>query len=217
MLDVYCLPTPRADTPILVFSYGGGFYMGVCTLLALVTIIYHNLGSFFATHGSMTIVPDHRLVDSGEIEGTIGVVGISESTGLRGSCWASVRNVLYDEFVAWGHNHVSLMFALGTGQGEGWAEDIVKWIHTCAYRSPSPLATFLILAVFPHLSSYYTRFEDAEAKQNKTLLGIGKRDILRHGEILQGDEVTPVWCLRLGREEDVIRRECNVHSALRAP
>ncbi len=39
------------------------------------------------------------------------------------------KGVSYDEFVAKGHNHVSLVFALGTGQGEEWADGVVKWIH----------------------------------------------------------------------------------------
>lgn len=39
------------------------------------------------------------------------------------------KGVPYDEFVAKGHNHVSLVFALGTEQGEEWADDVVKWIH----------------------------------------------------------------------------------------
>ncbi|PBK87791.1 hypothetical protein ARMGADRAFT_1121378 [Armillaria gallica] len=63
-LDVYYPPTTRPDIPILVFSYGGGFYMGGRTLPAPADIIYHNLGSFFATRGFVAIVPDYRLVDS---------------------------------------------------------------------------------------------------------------------------------------------------------
>lgn len=30
--------------------------------------------------------------------------------------------------VAKGHNHISVNWALGTGQGEEWAEDVVKWV-----------------------------------------------------------------------------------------
>ncbi|KAK0231968.1 hypothetical protein EDD85DRAFT_774662 [Armillaria nabsnona] len=47
---------------------------------------------------------------------------------------SKAKGVSYDEFVAQGHNHVSLVFALGTWQGEEWAEDAVKWIH--ALRVP---------------------------------------------------------------------------------
>ncbi len=39
------------------------------------------------------------------------------------------KGVSYDEFVAKEHNHISLVFALGTGQGKQWAEDVVKWIY----------------------------------------------------------------------------------------
>ncbi len=39
------------------------------------------------------------------------------------------KDVSYDEFVPKEHNHISVVFTLGTGQGEQWAEDIVKWIH----------------------------------------------------------------------------------------
>lgn len=33
------------------------------------------------------------------------------------------------EFVAKGHNHVSPHWALMTGDGDEWAEDLVKWIR----------------------------------------------------------------------------------------
>ncbi|KAK0442758.1 Alpha/Beta hydrolase protein, partial [Desarmillaria tabescens] len=52
-------------SPIPVFSHGGGFYMGTHTLPDPASIIYHTLGSFFATRGFITIAPDYRLVDSG--------------------------------------------------------------------------------------------------------------------------------------------------------
>jgi len=37
------------------------------------------------------------------------------------------RNVKAPLIVAEGHNHISWSFALGTGQGEKWAEDVVVW------------------------------------------------------------------------------------------
>ncbi|KAK0200319.1 alpha/beta-hydrolase [Desarmillaria ectypa] len=40
------------------------------------------------------------------------------------------RGLIYDKFVAAGHNHISVTFALGTGQGEEWASDVVKWISS---------------------------------------------------------------------------------------
>ncbi|PBK68628.1 alpha/beta-hydrolase [Armillaria solidipes] len=238
-LDVYYPPNTLPDALILVFSYGGGFYMGGRTLPAPADIIYHNLGSFFATHGFITVVPDYRLVDSGvqfpgaaqdvrdamqwvvdnlpfpdsdiyvlghsagamnmftilalpelysptlhpRIKGTILLSGCYTFENMPADMKDSVRlyygedaeakkrvplalvdsvsvptprlllgigerdipclhtaiekfgevlkakSVSYDEFVAKGHNHVSLVFALGTGQGEEWAEDVVKWIH----------------------------------------------------------------------------------------
>ncbi|KAK0442760.1 uncharacterized protein EV420DRAFT_1726804 [Desarmillaria tabescens] len=45
--------------------------------------------------------------------------------------FGAALRVSYDEFAAKGHNHISLMFALGTGQGKEWAEDAVKWTHAC--------------------------------------------------------------------------------------
>ncbi|SJL11575.1 uncharacterized protein ARMOST_14980 [Armillaria ostoyae] len=234
-LDVYCPSDPRPDTPIIVFSYGGGFYIGGRTLPPPAAIIYRNLGSF-ATCGFITVVPDYRLVDSGvqspgaaqdvhdamqrvidnlpfpdsdiyvlghsagamnmftvlalpelysptlhpRIKGAILLSGCytfeDMPTDMKDSirlCYgedaeakkrvplalvdsASVpiprlllgigerdipclrpamekvgealktKGVSYGEFVAKGHNHVSLVFALGTGQGEEWAEDVIK-------------------------------------------------------------------------------------------
>ncbi|PBK58785.1 alpha/beta-hydrolase [Armillaria solidipes] len=243
-LDVYYPSAPHPDTPILVFSYGGGFYMGGRTLPTPTDIIYHNLGSFFATRGFVTVVPDYRLVDLGvrfpgaaqdvrdamqwvvdnlpfpdsdiyvlghsagamnmftilalpelysptlhpRIKGVILLSGCYTFEDMPTDMKESVRlyygkdaeakkrvplalvdsasvptprlllgigkrdipclcpamekvgealkakGFSYDEFVAKGHNHVSLVFALGTGQGEEWAEDVVKWIH-----APRPL------------------------------------------------------------------------------
>ncbi|KAK0191973.1 Alpha/Beta hydrolase protein [Armillaria mellea] len=237
-LDVYYPPNTRPDTPILVFSYGGGFYMGARTLPAPADIIYHNLGSFFATRGFITVVPDYRLVDSGvqfpgaardvrdamqwvvdnlpfpdsdiyvlghsagamnmftilalpelysptlhpRIKGAILLSGCYTFEDMPADMRDSVRlyygedaearqrvplalvdsmsiptsqlllgigerdipclhpamqkfgealkgkGVSYNEFVAQEHNHVSLVFALGTGQGEEWAEDVINWI-----------------------------------------------------------------------------------------
>ncbi|KAK0222850.1 hypothetical protein EDD85DRAFT_246421 [Armillaria nabsnona] len=39
------------------------------------------------------------------------------------------QGVSYDEFVAKGHNHVNVVLALETGQGEEWAEGVVNWIR----------------------------------------------------------------------------------------
>ena len=37
--------------------------------------------------------------------------------------------------VARGHNHISLDLALGTGEGEEWAEDVLRWIASARGRS----------------------------------------------------------------------------------
>lgn len=238
-LDVYYPPSTCPSTSILVFSYGGGFYIGGRTLPAPADIIYHNLGSFFATRGFVTVVPDYRLVDSGvqfpgaaqdvrdamqwvvdnlpfpdsdiyvlghsagamnmftilalpelysptlqpRIKGAILLSGcytfedmpvdMKESVRLyygedaeaaqrvplallesasvptmrlllgvgerdipclhpamdKLSAALKGKGLSCDEFVAKGHNHVSLVFALGTGQDEEWAENVIKWIH----------------------------------------------------------------------------------------
>ncbi|KAJ7712265.1 alpha/beta-hydrolase [Mycena olivaceomarginata] len=39
------------------------------------------------------------------------------------------RGIKVPLIVAKGHNHVSITFALGTGQGEEWAEDAVRWMR----------------------------------------------------------------------------------------
>ncbi|KAK0441778.1 uncharacterized protein EV420DRAFT_1752435 [Desarmillaria tabescens] len=88
------------------------------------------LGSFFASRGFITVVPDYCFVDS-----SVKFPGTAQD--MRDAIRWVMDNLLrvsYDEFVAKGHNHVSLMFALGTRQGEEWAEDAVKWIH--ARREP---------------------------------------------------------------------------------
>ncbi len=64
-LDVDCPSAAHPDTPILIFSYGGGFHMGGRTLPTPTDTTYHNLGSFFATRGFITIVPHYRVFDSG--------------------------------------------------------------------------------------------------------------------------------------------------------
>ncbi|KAK0442793.1 Alpha/Beta hydrolase protein [Desarmillaria tabescens] len=249
MLDVYYPPTPRPDTPILIFSYGGGFYIGARMLPAPASIIYHNLGSFFASRGFLTVVPDYRLVDSGvKFPGAAQDVGdaiqwvvdnlpfpdsdiyvLGHSAGamnmftilnlpelysptlnprIKGAVLLSgplyygkddkakervplallesasaiptprlllgigerdipclhpamekfgeALRVSYDEFVAKGHNHLSLVFALGTGQGEEWAEDVVKWIHACSMHmhknNPKKPNYHLLMGVEPSAS-----------------------------------------------------------------
>jgi acetyl esterase/lipase len=64
-LDMYCPSTDSSDgTPVLIFLYGGGLSRGD-KILPLVphSLIYHNLGTFFALRGFTTVIPDYRRVD----------------------------------------------------------------------------------------------------------------------------------------------------------
>jgi hypothetical protein len=42
---------------------------------------------------------------------------------------AESREAGLKRIVAEGHNHISLPLALGTGQGEAWAEDVMAWME----------------------------------------------------------------------------------------
>ncbi|KAF9017990.1 alpha/beta hydrolase domain-containing protein [Hymenopellis radicata] len=42
------------------------------------------------------------------------------------------RGVKHEEFIAQGHNHISVTFCLGTGEGEDWAADVARWISSTA-------------------------------------------------------------------------------------
>jgi acetyl esterase/lipase len=63
-LDVYYptqVPT-SGKTPILFFSYGGGFVQGARTLPAPADLGYGNLATYFSNKGFITIIPDYRLI-----------------------------------------------------------------------------------------------------------------------------------------------------------
>ncbi|RDL41302.1 uncharacterized protein BP5553_01281 [Venustampulla echinocandica] len=64
-LDVYLASdSSKTTTPILVFFYGGGFTTGEKITQTIDDgLLYHNLGTFFASHGVTTIIPDYRLVN----------------------------------------------------------------------------------------------------------------------------------------------------------
>jgi hypothetical protein len=53
--------SPLKKTPILFFIYGGRFVQGSRTLPNWPSI-YGNVGSFFASKGFLTVIPDYRLV-----------------------------------------------------------------------------------------------------------------------------------------------------------
>jgi hypothetical protein len=62
-LDIYKAPGETKDTPILVFFYGGGLVRGD-KISPQFSLVYHNLGAFFASRGITTIIPDYRRVNS---------------------------------------------------------------------------------------------------------------------------------------------------------
>ena len=53
-LDVYASATPCADTPVVVFFYGGGWDSGDRGM-------YRFIGATLAARGVMTVIPDYRL------------------------------------------------------------------------------------------------------------------------------------------------------------
>jgi acetyl esterase/lipase len=69
-LDIYSSPAPKANSPILIFLYGGGLTRGDKIIPPIPErLAYHNLGAFFAENGYTTIIPDYRRVDDAK-EGT---------------------------------------------------------------------------------------------------------------------------------------------------
>lgn len=67
-LDVYyppaasALSTPNGKLPVLFFIYGGGYNTGSRRFPEPYEMGYRALGSFFATRGFLTVIPDYRLV-----------------------------------------------------------------------------------------------------------------------------------------------------------
>ncbi|KAG5650114.1 hypothetical protein H0H81_000621 [Sphagnurus paluster] len=62
-LDVYYPNKPNTSekTPILVWIYGGGFVSGDRQMAAPLDLGYACLGSYFARHGFIVVIPDYRL------------------------------------------------------------------------------------------------------------------------------------------------------------
>ena len=60
-LDVYYPHNSTSTTPVLLFLYGGGFFMGSKRHPQHPDLIYANLGAFFANKGFITVVADYRL------------------------------------------------------------------------------------------------------------------------------------------------------------
>lgn len=71
-LDVYEECTHSSSSPIVIFLYGGGLNRGDKILPFIPSsLVYHNLGAFFAKRGFTTIIADYRRVtdvalDTGE-------------------------------------------------------------------------------------------------------------------------------------------------------
>jgi len=66
-LDMYTAVSSPSTSPILIFLYGGGLVQGdkiVPPQLVPDSLVYHNLGSFFAQRGYTTIIPDYRRANT---------------------------------------------------------------------------------------------------------------------------------------------------------
>jgi BD-FAE len=63
-LDVYYPHSYDDSTPILLFLYGGGFFMGNKQQPNSHGLVYQNLGGFFVQKGFIVVVANYRLVKS---------------------------------------------------------------------------------------------------------------------------------------------------------
>ncbi|KIP05065.1 hypothetical protein PHLGIDRAFT_108726 [Phlebiopsis gigantea 11061_1 CR5-6] len=62
-LDVYYPPaTPSGTAPVLFFVYGGGYASGDRRMPAPRSLVYANLGAFYAERGFVTVIADYRLL-----------------------------------------------------------------------------------------------------------------------------------------------------------
>lgn len=63
-LDLYTGPACSQSSPLFVFFYGGGLSRGSKILPHVPhSLVYHNLGTFYASRGFTTIIADYRRVD----------------------------------------------------------------------------------------------------------------------------------------------------------
>ncbi len=60
-MDVYYPEAYVTKPPILIYIYGGGLTAGDRVMNAPLDLVYRNCGSFFASRGILTIIPDYRL------------------------------------------------------------------------------------------------------------------------------------------------------------
>jgi acetyl esterase/lipase len=60
-LDVYYPHSVNDSTPVLLFLYGGGFFMGDKRSKQHPELMYANLGAFFCDKGFITVIADYRL------------------------------------------------------------------------------------------------------------------------------------------------------------
>lgn len=66
-LDIYPSATNPSTSPILIFLYGGGITRGDKIVQAIPgELLYYNLGTFFATQGYTTIIPDYRRANDAQ-------------------------------------------------------------------------------------------------------------------------------------------------------
>lgn len=82
-LDVYFPHQYSSKTPVLLFLFGGGFFMGEKRDPQFPELIYANLGAFFCNKGFITIVADYRLSKGpGNPNGTARYPSGGEDTAL---------------------------------------------------------------------------------------------------------------------------------------
>jgi alpha/beta superfamily hydrolase len=60
-LDIYYPHTYDDNTPVLIFLFGGGFFMGDKQHPQFPNLIYANLGAYFCDKGFITIIANYRL------------------------------------------------------------------------------------------------------------------------------------------------------------
>ncbi|KII88162.1 hypothetical protein PLICRDRAFT_54017 [Plicaturopsis crispa FD-325 SS-3] len=60
-LDVY-YPSTHGKAPVLFFVYGGGYTHGDRILPDTSSLVYANIGSYYARQGFLTVIADYRLV-----------------------------------------------------------------------------------------------------------------------------------------------------------
>ncbi|KAI6030250.1 Alpha/Beta hydrolase protein, partial [Pisolithus marmoratus] len=122
-LDVYYpdqpILIPNAKVPVLFFVYGGSYNTGSRQFPPPYEMGYRALGSFFAQHGFITVIPDYRLVPearfpaaSQDIRDAIIWVKDNAKT-IRSSSTSTVQELDPEHFFVMGHSagaaHIKVM------------------------------------------------------------------------------------------------------------